>query len=600
MKEEQDRDAQARAASVSSCALCGAGLKKLLVCSQCKAAAYCSKECQVRDWKAGHKEECVEEKNSKLRAEVDAQHEVQMKSLETGKNETNAFGSAMLGVRFANEFAQMYNRALAKDIEIEAENLQEKLETFCKQGEYGAIKDLQQEVFEKYRRFRRAAPEASILIMQNFAVLAFNYGEELKRSGDVLEAIKAFELNLQCGRNVEGDFDADTFWPCDDRLLQEHLSTKRIAECYRELGDHDLAKTYLGKWVEVIQKAVEGTPKGGRSKLSWLIDLGKCHESIADLSSDATERDASLEKAICALTEAKSLALAEVVQANPESSGLASMWEYMDVAHDLGRCLFARAFLQKNDEDGHAAPAHLQLKANLETATQDGCRMTHYVKPILWQQARLTFKMSRNVDADIKAFVSLICWCREQSLSAYALCGYCGKLRAEPDASQVPSEERTKRQELATSAGLPFRVCYDKNDTLAPMSACSGCMTLRSVSPFLHPLPYLIRCRAVRSYCNHAYLFLCLRDFRQVLFAFMPSEGMEGQKGGRLHLFHCCKRSRSQADLPSHQGFGRPSHSGNLVFLLGGVTMRLGSISRETVDRSCCRSKSREVGLGNR
>ena len=31
----------------------------LLQCARCKAVAYCSKECQTRAWKAGHKRECA-------------------------------------------------------------------------------------------------------------------------------------------------------------------------------------------------------------------------------------------------------------------------------------------------------------------------------------------------------------------------------------------------------------------------------------------------------------------------------------------------------------------------------------------------------------
>ena len=50
--------AQATAGAVCWYARCRAGLKKPLVCSQCKAAAYCSKDCQVKDWKAGHKQAC--------------------------------------------------------------------------------------------------------------------------------------------------------------------------------------------------------------------------------------------------------------------------------------------------------------------------------------------------------------------------------------------------------------------------------------------------------------------------------------------------------------------------------------------------------------
>ena len=60
--------AQATAAgAVCWYARCRAGLKKPLVCSQCKAAAYCSKDCQVKDWKAWHKQAC----KGKMRKERD-------------------------------------------------------------------------------------------------------------------------------------------------------------------------------------------------------------------------------------------------------------------------------------------------------------------------------------------------------------------------------------------------------------------------------------------------------------------------------------------------------------------------------------------------
>jgi len=44
--------------------------------------AYCSKECQVWAWKAGHKEECVEGKGSQLRAEMDAKYQEQIQSMQ--------------------------------------------------------------------------------------------------------------------------------------------------------------------------------------------------------------------------------------------------------------------------------------------------------------------------------------------------------------------------------------------------------------------------------------------------------------------------------------------------------------------------------------
>ena len=50
--------AKATFGEVCSYASCGAELKKPLVCARCKGAAYCCKECQVKDWKAGHKQDC--------------------------------------------------------------------------------------------------------------------------------------------------------------------------------------------------------------------------------------------------------------------------------------------------------------------------------------------------------------------------------------------------------------------------------------------------------------------------------------------------------------------------------------------------------------
>ena len=38
---------------------CGKALKPpILQCSKCHAVAYCSRACQVKAWKAGHKREC--------------------------------------------------------------------------------------------------------------------------------------------------------------------------------------------------------------------------------------------------------------------------------------------------------------------------------------------------------------------------------------------------------------------------------------------------------------------------------------------------------------------------------------------------------------
>ena len=45
--------------SATLCGNCSKALQKPLVCARCKTATYCSKDCQTKAWKAGHKRECV-------------------------------------------------------------------------------------------------------------------------------------------------------------------------------------------------------------------------------------------------------------------------------------------------------------------------------------------------------------------------------------------------------------------------------------------------------------------------------------------------------------------------------------------------------------
>ena len=50
------------AREVRLCSCCHAAetsQKKLSACSGCKVALYCSRECQRRDWRAGHKHTCA-------------------------------------------------------------------------------------------------------------------------------------------------------------------------------------------------------------------------------------------------------------------------------------------------------------------------------------------------------------------------------------------------------------------------------------------------------------------------------------------------------------------------------------------------------------
>jgi len=41
-----------------TCKVCSVTLTKPFICSKCKKARYCGKDCQNKDWREGHKLEC--------------------------------------------------------------------------------------------------------------------------------------------------------------------------------------------------------------------------------------------------------------------------------------------------------------------------------------------------------------------------------------------------------------------------------------------------------------------------------------------------------------------------------------------------------------
>ena len=52
------------------CANCQITLEseRKMCCVECKAAYYCSRDCQITHWKAGHKKDCVKKLKKKLKA----------------------------------------------------------------------------------------------------------------------------------------------------------------------------------------------------------------------------------------------------------------------------------------------------------------------------------------------------------------------------------------------------------------------------------------------------------------------------------------------------------------------------------------------------
>jgi len=53
------KDAAGESSNSKLCGNCCKALQKPLVCARCKTATYCSKDCQIKAWRAGHKGECA-------------------------------------------------------------------------------------------------------------------------------------------------------------------------------------------------------------------------------------------------------------------------------------------------------------------------------------------------------------------------------------------------------------------------------------------------------------------------------------------------------------------------------------------------------------
>jgi hypothetical protein len=70
--------------SLESCSYCGANNPNLKACSKCRVTKYCGRECQLADWKAGHKKVCGEATKASDEATLSASSEgVLPSSLET-------------------------------------------------------------------------------------------------------------------------------------------------------------------------------------------------------------------------------------------------------------------------------------------------------------------------------------------------------------------------------------------------------------------------------------------------------------------------------------------------------------------------------------
>lgn len=71
----------------STCAFCGPCETKTfaLLCGRCSSVKYCSKDCQRKHWKAGHKQECddlmrksIEFEHAEKLAALEATHEAEL------------------------------------------------------------------------------------------------------------------------------------------------------------------------------------------------------------------------------------------------------------------------------------------------------------------------------------------------------------------------------------------------------------------------------------------------------------------------------------------------------------------------------------------
>ena len=59
MPRTEDAAAGSDNSNATLCGNCSKALQKPLVCARCKTTTYCSKDCQIKAWKAGHKGDCA-------------------------------------------------------------------------------------------------------------------------------------------------------------------------------------------------------------------------------------------------------------------------------------------------------------------------------------------------------------------------------------------------------------------------------------------------------------------------------------------------------------------------------------------------------------
>ena len=112
--------AKAKAGGLCCYAGCGAELTKPLVCARCKAAAYCCKDCQVKDWKAGHKQAC--KGKAKASTEDVAKDVLRQSSGQSGGAIASALKGRALCQACVNGKMDMVDKLLAEGVSTDEPN----------------------------------------------------------------------------------------------------------------------------------------------------------------------------------------------------------------------------------------------------------------------------------------------------------------------------------------------------------------------------------------------------------------------------------------------------------------------------------------------
>jgi tetratricopeptide (TPR) repeat protein len=436
----------------------------LLQCAKCKAAAYCSKECQIRHWKAGHKRDCGQ-----------------------GAAATAARRVLQVQVQAAQQ-AQHPSRSSARPVMTNRQKrVCNKIDELAQARNWRGLAAMEPEARSVADELRVAQPAVVALIYGNLGICYRSLGQYAK-------AIKLYEQERKIsevvghragqGRASSGIGNCYHSLGQFDKAIEQHKQHRAIAEelgdragqgsacsglgsCYRSLGQYTKA-VELHEQDRAIAEEVGDRAGQGRA----CGNLGVCYHSLEQYEKAITLHEQSL-----MIREE----LGDPHSLMQASRGLGmSLTRLGCYAQALKHHKQQWALSEQVGNASHQATAALNIGVTLWTqglaehqaiAAADGSLQMQTQNAERLDEARqwLTTALDRNTVApiiatELDATLSLSCLTFFTSQEAEAL----KYLHAHLDLCVKHARD--------ACAG-----CWQRRGEDTPMSTCSGCKVARSV-----------------------------------------------------------------------------------------------------------------------